>query len=265
MPLSRDSAICMRLVPYSETSQIVTLLTREHGLLRLIAKGAHRRTKAGAGRFDGGLDLLDVGSAVFSAPTEKSLGLLTEWKLLDGNLGLRRSLRSLRLAMLVAEVVPLLFQEHDPHPTLYDRVVATVAALSDESLEESSVAFLLDLLHESGFVPELARCSACGQTVTDKPRAFFSPERGGVLCEACGKTVADRMTVDPKLLRLLQMLLKLPRENGQVLRLPRLTRVQSDPLHRLLLTHLEHTLQRPLRMKPLVTTGDRAVGVTRVV
>lgn len=264
MPPSRDSAICLRLVPYSETSQIVTLLTREHGLLRLIAKGAHRRTKAGAGKFDGGLDLLDLGNAVFSAPTDRNLGLLTEWKLLDGHLGLRRSLRALRLALLVAEIVPLLLEEHDPHPALFERVVATVAALSGASLEESSLAFLLDLLAASGFLPELSHCCTCRQPVTDKPRAFFSPERGGAICEACAKTVADRMPVDPKLLRLAEMMLKLPRKDGLVQRLPRLNRACSDPLHRLLLAYIEHTLQRPLRMKPLVANGNRVQAARSV-
>ena len=46
---------------------------REHGVIRLIAKGAHRRTKAGASKFDGGIDLLDLGDAVFSHAPEREL------------------------------------------------------------------------------------------------------------------------------------------------------------------------------------------------
>ena len=60
MPLVRDRCICLRKVEYSETSQIVALFAREHGIIRLIAKGAHRRTKAGASKFDGGVDLLPI-------------------------------------------------------------------------------------------------------------------------------------------------------------------------------------------------------------
>src|SRR5690349_24614117 len=118
MPLEHDRCICLRKVEYSETSQILTLFARRHGRVRLIAKGAHRRTKAGASKFDGGLDLLDLGDAVFSLRLEKDLATLTEWSLRDGHLELRGDLRSLYLAQYAAEMSGLLIEEHDPHPQL---------------------------------------------------------------------------------------------------------------------------------------------------
>ena len=38
----KDLAICLRTVNYSETSQVVTLLTREYGKIALMAKGSRR-------------------------------------------------------------------------------------------------------------------------------------------------------------------------------------------------------------------------------
>src|SRR3982751_5647312 len=108
MSLARDKCICLRKVEYSETSQILLLFSREHGLLRAIAKGAHRRTKAGASKFDGGLDLLDLGDAVFSLRLEKDLATLTEWSLRDGHLELRSNLRALYLGQYAAELCSLL-------------------------------------------------------------------------------------------------------------------------------------------------------------
>ena len=61
MSLVRDRCICLRKTEYSETSQILTLFGRDLGIVGVIAKGAHRRTKAGASKFDGGIVLLDVG------------------------------------------------------------------------------------------------------------------------------------------------------------------------------------------------------------
>ena len=89
MPLVHDRCICLRKVEFSETSQILTLFARQHGINRVIAKGAHRRTKAGASKFDGGIDLLDVGEAVFSHDLAKDLPPLTEWGLREGHLELR--------------------------------------------------------------------------------------------------------------------------------------------------------------------------------
>ena len=97
--LVSDRCICLRKTEYSETSQILMLISREFGIIRVMAKGAHRRTKAGASRFDGGIDLLDTGHAVFSGDTSRELALLTDWKLQDGHLALRNSLRALYLAL----------------------------------------------------------------------------------------------------------------------------------------------------------------------
>src|SRR5439155_8019810 len=122
MPLARDRCVCLRKVEYSETSQILTLFGREHGLMSVIAKGAHRTTKQGASKFGGGIDLLDVGQAVFTLDLERQLGTLTEWTLVEGHLELRTSLRAMYLGQYAAELVSFLIEEHDPHPELYDRL-----------------------------------------------------------------------------------------------------------------------------------------------
>src|SRR5439155_14679682 len=122
MALSHDRCICLRKVEYSETSQILTLLGRQHGLMHVIAKGAHRTTKAGASKFGGGIDLLDIGDAVFTLDPAKQLGVLTEWRLIEGHLELRRNLRAIYLGQYAAELVGFLIEEHDAHPDLYDRL-----------------------------------------------------------------------------------------------------------------------------------------------
>src|SRR4051812_3256852 len=160
MAMVHDRCICLRKVEYSETSQILTLFGREHGRVALIAKGAHRRTKVGASKFDGGVDLLDLGEAVFAHAPERELSPLTEWHLTDGHLELRRSLRAMHLAQYAAELVNLLIEEHDPHPELFDRMQQTIAMLGTPRIEEVFLSFELDLLRESGYLPEL---SACGE------------------------------------------------------------------------------------------------------
>src|SRR3954471_635053 len=145
MALAQDRCICLRKFEYSETSQILTLLGREQGLLRVIAKGAHRTTKQGASKFGGGIDLLDLGQAVFTRDLEKQLGTLTEWTLQDGHLGLRQNLRSLYLGQYAGELVSVLIEEHDPHADLFDRLEQTLLDLQTAKSEEAFLAFELDL------------------------------------------------------------------------------------------------------------------------
>ena len=46
MPLIATPAIVLKVTPYSETSKIVRLLTRDHGLVSALARGATPSTGA---------------------------------------------------------------------------------------------------------------------------------------------------------------------------------------------------------------------------
>src|SRR5207244_1639025 len=101
----------------------------------------------------------------------------------------------------------------------------------------------------------LAVCATCGAAVADDDAAYFSSMRSGVICRNCEGAAPDRMQLDPRLLRLTQTMLRLPRENGAAQRLPKLTRHQTDPINRIIADHVEHTLSRRLRMTRYVV-GD---------
>ena len=252
MPLAHDRCICVRKVEYSETSQILTLMTRDHGLLQVVAKGAHRRTKAGASKFDGGADLLDVGEAVFTFDPSRELNTLTEWSLREGNLPLRQDLRGMYLGLYAAELISLLIPHNDPHADLFLQFEKTLVELGTDKLEEIFLTFELDLLHETGILADLSTCAECGQSTSYGPAAFFSPSSGGAVCHNCEMTISDRVRFDPRLLRLTQQLLRLPRSNGLPQRLPRLTRHQTDPLNHLFAEQISHMLGRKLRMPSYV-------------
>ena len=251
MSLARDRAIVLRLNDFSETSQIVTLFTRTLGKVKMIAKGARRQTKIGAGSFDGGLDLLDLGEALFRHAPEKDLSLMTAWHLGDGHLPLRSDLRAMRLGLYAAELLDALVEEHDPHPALFDRLERLLADLPTAA-EASFLAFELDLLRETGDAPELDRCARCGDRPGPDERVFFSPAAGGLVCQLCEGKVAQSGEADPRLLRLMRGLLRLPDgavgPDGPGRTLPPLGRQHTDPLNRMLADHVEHVLGRRLRM-----------------
>lgn len=252
MALVHDRCICLRKTEFSETSQILTLFSREHGITRVIAKGAHRRTKAGASKFDGGIDFLDVGQAVFLHDPARDLVPLTEWSLREGHLALRKSLRGIYLGLYAAELVSRLIEEHDPHPELFQRIESALPELATPRREETFLAFEIDLLRESGYLAELFNCVSCGTLIEERGPVFFSCERGGAVCGDCQAIIPDCNPLDPRLLRLLQGILRLPRANGSPRRLPQLTRHQTDPINRLLAMQIQHTLGRALRLPKYV-------------
>lgn len=251
MPLRSDRCICLRKVEYSETSQILALFGRSIGLFRVIAKGAHRRTKAGASRFDGGIDLLDLGDAVMTDPSTRDLATLTDWTLLDGNLDLRRDLRSLHLALYSIELTGLMLHENEPQPQLFDLVIWAIGEFASSRREEVFVAFQLELLRQSGFLPELAVCVTCGGEL-GSGRVLFSTQQGGVVCSRCPRPAGPAVLADAKLIRILQTIARLPASQGIPQRLPRMTRTQTDPVNGLLAEYMRHVLGHDLRVAQYV-------------
>jgi DNA repair protein RecO (recombination protein O) len=253
MALSRDRCICVRKVEYSETSQILTLFGREHGLMRVIAKGAHRSTKAGFSKFDGGVDLLDVGYAIFTFNQSKDLNTLTEWNLREGNLQLRKNLRGMYLGLYAAELVSLLIEEHDAHPELYVRLEKSLRQLAGEAAEETFLAFQLDLLDTTGYLVDPGTCVQCGRGLFDDGLpTYFSPKQGGAVCSTCQSAVPDPVRIDSQLLMVAQQVLNAPRVHGVATRLPRLHRRQTDPLNRLFAQQVDLILGKQMRMPEYV-------------
>jgi DNA repair protein RecO (recombination protein O) len=191
-----DEAICLRVTDFSETSQIVALFTRRHGLVPLIAKGSKRNSKKNT--MSGPLDLLTSGEVVFvpareqaitSAPASSSvqLGTLAGWDLANHRRALRSDYAALSAAMLFAEVTTSLVQPHDPHEDLFPELEAGLDLLTlPAQRARTAVAYVKAVLLSAGYWPSFALCLACGRTLGDPDaQVRFSPLAGGILCADC--------------------------------------------------------------------------------
>jgi len=205
----KDIAVCIRTVKFSESSQIVTLFTRNHGKLPAIAKGARRP----ASRFDGGIGLLAAGAIIFTpAKQAGQLATLHEFVLTDGFEALREDLLALNCAQVAAQLVASFVEEIDPHEILYDALIESLNKWGTEKRPEwVLLEFELRLLQEIGLAPIWDRCTLCGRSLETQSvnaeeagRLYFSSEKGGMLCAACEQTVMEKRFVQPNVLEILQ-------------------------------------------------------------
>ncbi|MFT3786975.1 MAG: DNA repair protein RecO [Tepidisphaeraceae bacterium] len=204
--------------------------------------------------------MLDEAAALLGDKAERDLNILAEWKIVEGFRPLRKSMRSLALSLYLAELIGELFEVMDPHPPIYDRFRHALTQLGTPGCEESALAMLLDLLRAAGYLPSLTRCASCGQPTAGERMLYFSGARGGVICRNCEAVVPDRVSIDARLVGIVVNILRLPRENGAAVRLPRLTRAQTDPLHEALADHIEHVIQKRLRLKRHVVARRAAAA-----
>ena len=196
VPTVSDIAICLRRWDYSETSQIASLLTREHGLIRALAKGAKRER----GSFSGGLDILSAGRLVAIVKPGRDLATLTEWRLEQLCRVVRRDLEANRAALYMADLIQHMLTDHDPHPVLFD---ALLHALDELEAPDQAAEVLLKLqwrvLDETGYRPELAQDVETGADLpVDAETYAFNPRAGGLVADGAGhdRWLVRRSTVE---------------------------------------------------------------------
>lgn len=202
MSLFSDRAIVLRRLDYSESSQILALFTRDHGKVRLIAKGIKRGTKK---RFAAAIDLLEAGAVTWSARPDRpeNLGILTEWKQTQAFVGLREGLDRLYAGQYAAEVTAELTEEHDPHRQLFEALIDFLerASGSDGALGWLCV-YQRSLLVEIGSMPRGDSCVGCRNALPQGSESmYFSSHEGGLLCRDCEGSYVEKRLVSAGAIR----------------------------------------------------------------
>ncbi len=179
----QTDAIVLRVFPWSETSCIATLFTRDFGKISVLAKGA-RRPKS---PFEAALDLLSVCRIVFIPKAGDVLDLLTEAKLTRRFRAGARDLLRLYAGYYVCELLDRVTLRDDRHTEVFALAEQTLDALARTDLEIRAIVLRweLQLMRMLGHLPSWNQCSQCGEPIPDAATSVFGAEAGGVLCERC--------------------------------------------------------------------------------
>lgn len=167
-----------------EADLIVSILTRNHGLVRAVAKGV-RRTKS---RFGSRLDLFMMVDV--QAHVGRNLDIVTQVELIEpfGH-GIVNDYDVFSAAAAMAETAAKLTENE---PNTRDQYLLLVAALRSLCKREHPPrlaldAYLLRAMRTAGWEPGLDACVSCG---APGPHRAFSFNAGGVVCVEC-RTAAD--------------------------------------------------------------------------
>jgi len=173
----------------------VSLLTKEHGLIRGLAKGSKRNN----GAFSGGFDPLTCGHVVARMKTNSDLATLTEWQLEHVWWSTRNSLDVNKAAIYMADLVVRMINDEDPHTHVFDSLCIALDRMEDgHDIDWPVLRFQWALLVETGYQPTLATDDH------DEPIVAFSSGIGGVVADTgeIDRVRVRRETID--ILRLLQ-------------------------------------------------------------
>jgi DNA repair protein RecO (recombination protein O) len=185
MPLLSTPAIVLSALRYSESSKIVRLATRDHGVQSAIAKGALRPKS----RFGGALQVLSEGQAQLLMKEGRELNLLTAFDLRQLHVGLAADLQRYSVACALAEVM-LRFAPSDPHPESFEVLQQALTKLETtpaSNLEALGFRLLWELVSVLGFAPSMDACVIDGTLLPSGGPLPFSTRDGGALCPTCAR------------------------------------------------------------------------------
>jgi DNA repair protein RecO (recombination protein O) len=212
-------ALPVRVVDWSDTSQILTLFTRELGIVEAIAKGAHRPRNAFQGPFDLGV-MWEV--VLAERPPERGLAILTEGAIGEGFRGLRRGWASWTAAAYVLEFLRAVGTGGEHAGELFDVAVAALRELDrggagragedgagGGGIAQAVISFEARALRVLGLSAPISSCAECGRpwSGSDRP-VFYSASVGGILCGSCRRKDPQRhgVVVPGRAVRVLERL-----------------------------------------------------------
>lgn len=181
MALISLDAVPLRSQDYSETSRIVTFLTRERGLIKAIAKGS----RGPRGRFGASLEPLQHLRITLSVRSSRDLQTLTQADLLHPFAHLREDLFCSAYAQALAELMTRLVPAEEPVEEVYE-VLLDVLLEMEEGVGDPQLLFLSAQLRLAGLLGYGLRtdgCLRCGGALS--AGGTFIPARGGLLCREC--------------------------------------------------------------------------------
>lgn len=187
MPLYRDEGVVLRTAKLGEADRIITLLTREHGKIRAVAKGV-RRTKS---RFGARLEpFMRVDLLIAEG---RSLDVVSQAESVASyGAAIAADYAAYEAANVIVETIDkLVSTEREQLPNQYRLLIGALNALAKHAHASQTISesYVMRALALAGWTPRLATCVVCG-----KPeRRYFSIASGGVMCEADHTTDARRI------------------------------------------------------------------------
>lgn len=197
MEVIKVEGIVIKDVAYGETSKILTLLTKDYGLLSVMAKGC-RSMKS---KLRGVSCKLTYGT-FYLVYKKTGLSILTAVDVLCPFTSILMDIEKISYASYLLELTEQIMKEAF-HEELFDLLKSGLIKI-EEGLSPSLITNILELkfLDFLGVAPIVSKCVVCGNV---KNIQTISIQAGGYLCSSCyrGEKLYDKKTI--KLLRMLYL------------------------------------------------------------
>jgi DNA repair protein RecO (recombination protein O) len=180
MPQASTQALVLATVPLKEQDKLVTLLTRERGLLKAVAPGAAKL----ANRFGSLLELFSEGEFQYYWREDRELVTLGKGEILASHFQLVTAAENIFYFSFLAESVLKALAPDNQDIRIYKLIKAVLAGReAGLAMDWLLLYFLAWLLRNEGLLFNPRRCSSCG--ARELEQAWLRSDYRGLLCASC--------------------------------------------------------------------------------
>jgi len=203
MPLKTD-ALIIREYTVGEADRFVTALTRDRGVVRASARGAHKLKSRNATA----TSLLTYSRLTLTEGRDKYI--ITEAAPLRVFFDRKNDIYALSLAQYFCELAGVFAPRDEPAEEALRQLLNALHLLAagDRDRRQIKAVTELRLLCQAGYMPALAGCARCG-----KPDGglWLSPVDGTLRCDGCGRA-PDSLAVSDSVLAAMRYIVTAPLE-----------------------------------------------------
>lgn len=165
---------------YGEADRIITILSKDHGKITLLAKGVRRPKSRKRGS-------LEVFSRIrFSAVRSKTFPILTETEIVDSYNDIRKNLTKVAVAYALMETVGKTSRDEEGIPLVYQTLCDYLTRIrTTDNLKKLRLDFVYDVLVVTGFWP-------IGQKMPDPDKVLEDVIEGRMSTSRVGKKMLQR-------------------------------------------------------------------------
>ena len=172
-------AVVLRTWPVHEADQIVSLLTRDAGKLRGVAKAAAKSRR----RFGGALEPMTHVRANYVIRPRQELVRLDSFEIIRSPLSDPIDYPRVAALSFYAEVLEEMLPENDPQDAIFRLALGVLAETRIGSIWMPVTYFALWMTRLMGWMPDLGRCTLCRRRLRAEEQAWWLATSDGLFCE----------------------------------------------------------------------------------
>src|SRR5215208_1276425 len=190
-----SEAIVLHAFDYLETSRLLRLLTRDAGVVSVLARGARRSRK----RFGSAMDRFAQGIAEIHFRPNRELQTLGALDVTRSRAELGEDVGRFTAASMIAEIV-LRFPYEESAAGIFDvaeECFDRIGVAEPNRTLEAGLGGAWRIIAHLGFTPALDVCANCHAPLDPALPVSFSHSAGGALCSRCGAAAAGSRVLPP--------------------------------------------------------------------